>query len=420
MLYNHNIIQCRDSHMSLRFPKFARPSLPKTAKSVEPVQYLGEAPECYTGNLAKTNVILGELVVMNLDEPPQAQATTYVDQPARESGRNDFTLRRVINTLQGKNTVLHSKIHAALAELAGQKKQGRLILAVDAFIALAKKERKTKNLLICSGYETPEQTYFDTYLFRSGQLIRITEANIKPVSSPRYASDVQEQINDAIAEYDSVRIIWTPPLKPIELQGLTIEHAGPEIFKGKFPPVTQDGKASIAGRHIPTYIFATSIALCAAWLAWDVNALSSKRNAYDQLVQRSSQTAASDLELLEARARWQKEADTRNAVSVLQPAKTLLAATATNPSLLVSSISIATPQGEDSGADPRAFQPKSQAPLEIVLTAPDEKHIPALDQAQPIVAALKNQTGLNLYIGQQGIRQDTQTGMLKLSIEVQK
>lgn len=400
--------------MKLGFPKFKSNSQSR-ATSTENIKYLGVPNDLAFLPVGKC-VILSELVVMNLEQP--VQMDNYVSQPIRQCARNDISLASLTSTFSGNNTILHSSIHQSLAGQVTNSTKHNYILAVDAFIAYAARQRKSDVLLICSGYEVEEKTFFDTYLFKHGQLIRITEAELKPVTNPRYMTDVRNQIEEAISDYTSARIIWTPPLTPIDLHlpGHKVEIVGNEIFKGRFPAITKDGKVTTSVQKKPLFATLAVLTFCISWGAYDVYSFQQARDSYQKML-RQSETETIDLTLLQNRANWQTDSDLAGS-DILKPAANFLSAVANKPELKITSMDLKTSRGSDASSAVNGS--KILSPMVFVVTAPNHPSIPSLDQVHPIITDLKNQTGLNLFVGQQGISSGSTDSRLKISIDADK
>lgn len=402
--------------------KLTLPRLPKFSfrnwnnKNKNDYAYIGNVSDLNTLALDSTAIVLGELVIMNIDEAPQEGGLEYVAQPTRQSRRKDISLR----ALQDNATQIYSSIHPDFAHhIATTGKHTRYILAVDAMIALANKHKKTKTLLICNGYETPDQTYFDTYLFRHSQLIRITEAIIKPPTHMRYTVDVREQLQEALTECPDAHILWTPPLTPLNIDGFQLESTNPTIYSAKFPPVTHDGQTKQPSSKIPAIATVATIALCIGWASIDASTLNQKRTQYQSLTSNSTATPTIDLEMLQARAKWQTEIDASTPEKDLWPANTLLTAIAEHPVWKVISLSIAKPPGTDETGTTAPAQ-TDISPLSIVLTTPLPSSQAPEEYVQPFLATLNQRTGMKLFVRQQNLTTETQNGQLRLTLEVEK
>lgn len=388
--------------------------LSRLAKSPSaPLAYIGETDDLAHLTGGETAIILGGLIIMNLNEPPhEGGNVAHIPQPPRESRRRGFTLARQ------KGTHLHLSIHPLLAQHIQHQARGtRFILAADAMFALAAQRKTTATLLICNGYESPQHTYFDTYLFHAGQLVRITEAIIKPAHHARYAVDVKQQIDEVLNDFPDAHILWTAPLSPLPLDGYTLESVGAEIFAGKFPLVTHDGRTTPASPKIPAFVTAAMLLGCAGVIGYDVMTLTNKRNAYDRLTRDTAANVPSTaLDVLQARARWQRETDAVPVESIVAPAQRLLLAVAQNPEWHISKFALATQRGPDSGApgSPDA------SPLSITLIVPAVPNVSATDQTQPIIAALSQRTGARLVVKPQAITPLPQEGRLRITVDVEK
>jgi hypothetical protein len=410
-----NVINTGNDIMKFKFQKL--PSRRHGASNLDQYAYLGEADDITRSNRAAISVILGELVIMQMDEPPQEGGTGYVSQPIRESRRNDFSL----SALRSQSAQLYTSIHPDLAQHIATFPKRRYVLAADAILALATRQRNSKTLLICSGYSTLDKTYFDTYLFRHGQLVRVTEAIVKPADHMRYAVDIRDQIEEALTEYPDARILWTPPLRPLQLSGIKLEHVGPEMFAGKCPTLTHDGQTASPSPKAPALATAATIALCLGWIVYDASALTNRRDEYKMLDHGKDTSAPKDLEVLQARANWQKEVDASKPKNGLDSASRLLAAIAQNPEWRIASFDVAIDNiAMDGLLTKTGANTATPVPLVIVMTAPTVPNVPILNQAHPIVAALKDRTGMNLIVGQQGLTTATPDGRLRLSIESEK
>lgn len=398
--------------MNLRLPRRATASTSDSPAFA----YLGEEPDLTTLRGGEIAVVLGKMVIMNLDEPPRDGTNTYVPQPTRESRRKDLS----VAALRQQPSNLYSSIHSVLARhIETHDHRTRFVLAADAMIALAAQQKRTETLLICNGYEAVHHTYFDTYLFRHGQLMRITEAIIKETTHLRYANDVKQQLDEALADYPDARILWVAPLSPLSLPGYKLELVGPEIYAGRFPVVTHDGQTTPPSPKLPAIATAATIIACLGVGAVDVASLSQKRATYDALTQQipgSTPTVA--LEVLQARAAWQRDADANTAEVILSPANHLLAAIAQNPDWRITSLSFSTQRGAETA--PTNISPSADtAPLSVTLSTPLVANLPLMDQAQPIVAALTQHIGRKLVIKQQGISTAAQDGRLYVTIDAE-
>lgn len=393
---------------------------PKSPPPTSQVVYLGETDGLSSLAGDETVIVLGELVIMNLDEPPNdgVGATIHVPQPTRELRRRDWSLAAFRNPPRR----LYSSIHPLLADhIESHPRSSNFILAVDAMCALAATHQRTEALLIVNGYETGaqragERTHLDTYLFRFGQLICITESIIhKEKSHPRYAVDIKQQLDTALTDHPDAKVLWTAPLTPIDIPGYTLEYVGPEIYRGKFPRVTRDGQTTPPSPKIPAFATAGVLVACMGVGAVDIGALNQKRATYDALTQQNTSNPTIALEVLQARAKWQQETDGITPDHILSPATRLLAAISQNPEWHVTALSLATQRGTETAA-PSIPPPSETAPLSVSLSIPMVPNISAIEQAQPVVAALNQRTGMKLIVKQQGLLTTAQDGRLALTI----
>lgn len=378
-----------------------------------PIVYLGQTLELDNLTGGEIAIVLGELVIMNMDEPPEEGSGNliHVPQPTRQSRRKDFSLA----ALRSPARSLYASIHPDLAQqMDGQPHDTRFVLAVDAMFALASRHSRTETLLICNGYHAADETYFDLYLFRHGQLVRTDEANIKPADHPRYPFEVKQQLDELLSDYPEARILWTTPLSPLELPGYDLEYVGPEIYLGKFPSLTHDGRTTPPSPKIPAIATAGVIALCIGTGAYDAAVLSKKRDTYDTLTQQNTATPPLALEILQARANWQRETDGIGTDRIISPAANLLSALATNSDLRITSLSLTTQRGSETTTPP-VPQSAETTPLSVTLTMPVRSSESVTDQAQPIVAALNQQTGMKLIVKPQGLTA-TQDGRLRVIV----
>lgn len=393
--------------MKLSFPKFKSPGI-KSHKHV----FLGELPDMDLLRGGEIGVITGELIIMNIDEPPQDIEGHYVSQIVRESARKDFSLKALKET----STQIHSAIHSGIARhINTHHKRTRFILAMDAMLALAATYKTNDTLLICNGFEAETKTYFDTYLFHHGQLIRITEAIIRQVNHARYAADVREQIEDALIEYPTARIIWTPPLTPFNIDNLTFEYAGMEIYNGKFPAITHNGEIAPPSPKIPIIATATTLIACIGWGAYNLSTMQDKVALYDRLT-RDNDTPSMNLEILQHRAAWQKTINT-NTINSFTNAQKLIAAIAQNPEWRLTNLSINThrPDEENAILSNGSNGSNAQSNLSIILTTPNNPNVSTHEQANTIVTQLNQQTGLKLIVDRQGL--SVQEQRLRLIIQ---
>lgn len=377
--------------------------------------YIGEPKDIRDYPAHTTCVVLGQLVIMNLNVPPQESSQTFVPQPTRTSHRNDFSL----SALRHPPTVLYADIHPLLAEYieTGDRHNGvRVVLASDAMMTLARKQGRNSTLLICNGYEAPDTTYFDTYLFHNGQLIHITESLIKPATHPRYGIDVRQHLDEALAEYPDARILWTAPLSAVDIPGYVLEPFGSEIYHHKFHPVTHDGKTAPPSPKIPAIATAATLALCVGTGAFDLATLGQTRATYDRLTSETRENTTLALEILQARADWQRETSSNSSEVVLGPANRLLAAVAQNPEWRLRSLSTKTQRGSET-ATPAIPKGNEASSLSVILSTSLLPNTSPTDQAQPIVATLSQKTGTQLIVRQQGITTTTDSGHLLITID---
>lgn len=388
----------------------------RRSKSSKPdkLTYLGETEDLTTLTGGETVIVLGELVIMNLDEPPHngVGATIHIPQPIRELRRRDLSLAAMRHPAHH----LYSSIHPQLADhIEAHPRASNFILAVDAMCALAATQR-TESILIVNGYEAADLTYLDTYLFRFGQLIKITESVInKERSHPRYSVDVKQQLDSALTDYPDARVLWTAPLSPIDIQGYDIEFIGPEIYQGKFPSVTRDGQTTPPSPKIPAVATVSVLVGCLGVGAVDLGTLNQKRSTYDALTQQNTSNPTIALEVLQARAKWQQETDGASAEHTLAPAARLMAAIAQSPEWHVTALSLATQRGPET-ATPAIPPSADTAPLSVTLSIPAVPNISAIEQTQPVVAELNRRTGMKLIVKPDGLITTAQDDRLTVTI----
>lgn len=395
--------------MKFRSPFTSR----STTRSGHSLAYVGEIHELSALSGDETVVLLGQTVIMSLDAPTEIGSNAYIPQPIRESRRKDFSFA----ALRQPSRLLYSSIHPDVAHhIASQPKPPRIVLPADAIFALAARQTRNDALLICNGYEAHDQTYLDTYFFRHGQLLHITEATLKPSGHPRFLIDVKQHLASVLADFPTARILWTAPLTPIELDGYPLEPVGPEIYNANYAPVTHDGKTTPKSPKLPVVAVLLTLAACFIAGALDINALSQKRAIYDHLSQQTpGSTSTVALEVLQARAEWQRETDLVPASQRLASANQLLAAVAGNPDLRITRLSIATRRSSET-ATPSIAAPVETSAISLTLTTPIQPSLQATDQVQPIVAALSQKVGTKLTVKQQGIAPTTTSDSNRLRI----
>ena len=397
--------------MKFHLPLFLR----RNSKTSSQFAYIGEIHELSDLSNDATAVLLGQTVIMTLDAPLIDGSNAFIPQPTRESRRRDFSF----NALRQPPSRLYSSVHPEVVRHIESQRTSRVILAADAIFALAARQKRGDIVLICNGYEARDQTYLDTYLFRHGQLVNITEAVLKPADHPRFPIDVKQHLDAALSDYPAARILWTSPLTPIELNGYPLEAVGPEMYSAKFASVTYDGKTTPRSPRLPTIVTLLTVAGCVGAGALDVNALAQKRAIYDRLTQQtpgSMPTIA--LEILQARADWQRETDAVPPIQRLTSANRLLNAVASNPDWRITRLSVVTQRGSETSTPPVTV-PLDTAPLSITLTTPIKPNVQATDHAQPIVATLSQQTGTKLIVKRNAIAADTDPTRLRIAIDTE-
>lgn len=354
--------------------------------------YFGQTSELQ-GPAAPTNmVILGELVMMSIGSPPNDPSDTYIPQPIRPSHRTDIS----IAALRSKPTLLHSVIHPALVDYMDRHPETRVILAADAMCKLAQKYRHKNHLLICNGYEATDHTHLDVYVFHHGQLTQVTESRIRESDHPRYSADVKEKLSDLTTDIPGAHILWTAPLRPIEIQGFPLEFIGPEIYQPSFPQVRTDGRTDPPSPKLPAIATAAVIALCAGWGAYDLKQLATARQIYDELSQNTPNTDI-PIDVLRARADWQRSLDAEPPEQPFMPAEKLMAAIAQHPEWQLQGLQLSTR---------RAGEPEiassSTTPLTMTLLLPDNTQT-ATEQAYTTVSTLATASGIRLTVRPQGL-----------------
>lgn len=389
---------------------FRRSSIRSTTSTPSTV-FIGETADLQKLSGNEIAVVLGDLVIMNLDEPPQegSSVLVHVPQPTRESRRRGFSLSSVRQT----TTRLYISIHPALAAYIEENPNStKFILAADAMLALSA-QIKEDTLLLVNGYEAADQTFLDTYLFQHGQLVRLTEALIKPSSHPRYHIEVRQQIDAAIAEYPDARVVWTAPLTSLELDGIPTNHIDASCYAGKHPPVTHDGRTSPPSPKFPALATAVILASCVAVGFTDATTMMQKRNTYDELTRQATVAPSAALEILQTRAQWQQETDQMSAEKKIAPAATLMTALVQHPEWRLTAIDIATARATET--IPSQSPPSETALLSITLSTPFTPGTTAAGIAQPLVAALNKQTGMRLVVKPNGLT-SKQDGRLSVTI----
>lgn len=376
--------------------------------------FIGEASELHTVRPGDTAIILGELVIMSLDTAPDEGigASPFIAQPLRESRRKDRSLKRWVNA---RPVQIHIGIHQQLALHieANSTRATRYVLAVDAMQRLADSYPHNATLLICNGYHTHELTYFDTYLFQNRQLIQVGENTLKENTSPRYPTQVAEQIRKAIADYPEAQILWTAPLTPIAIPGFNdIQRIGHDIYKHKFPTVTHDGQTAPPSPKLPATATAAVILGCLAYGAADVVTMHNKRTTYDSLTRQSTTTPSAPLEILQARAQWHQNLSRTPAEAQLQPTKQLLAAVAQMPELRIESLDTATQRIQETPAQPTS----ETAPIAIIVSTAYQPNVGIIDQTQPLIARLTKLSGLSLNVPTKAMPTPSQDGRLNITI----
>lgn len=393
-------------------PIFARRS--KTSPTSPNIIYLGE-PADIAGQLPDDTIgiVLGQLIVMAVDEPPQEITNTFIPQPKRVSHRSDLSLK----ALQQKAVTLHSSIHPLLAQQIQtiDKARGiRFVLTVDAMCKLAQRYRRCKNLVICNGYEASEQTYFDIYLFHHGQLIQTIESMIKPAAHMRYAMDVRQQLDNVLSEIPGAKILWTAPLSPLELPGYELEFIGPDIYKHKYPPLMFDGRTTPPNPKIPAAATAAILLGCITVGAIDVSTFAQKRQTYDQLTQIDTDTIA-PIDILQTRAEWERSNNTNEIANRFAQAKTLFATIATQPDWRIQSLSLKT---QTPGATDTPNTPLETASINMTLTTPNVVGRTPTEQAYSVIETLRQSTGMQFTVRQQGITTMPTTAQLNITIDI--
>lgn len=395
--------------------KFRSPFTSRSAKRTgDTLTYVGEIHELSGLSGDETVVLLGQTVIMSDDASTVVESNAYIPQPIRASRRKDFSFE----SLRQPPHLLYSSIHPDVAHHIEAQPKARIILAADAIFALAARQKLSDAVLICNGYEARDHTYLDTYLFRHGQLLHITEATLKPAEHPRFPIDVKQHLSTALSDFPNARILWTAPLTPIELNGYPLEPVGPEIYNAHFAPVTHDGKTTPRSSKLPAMAAVLTIVACLVAGVLDINALTQKRAVYDQLTQQTPGSAPTvALEVLQARADWQRETDAAPPIQRLAASNQLLAAVASKPDLRITRLSVATRRGSETATPPIAATAEAAA-ISLTLTTPIQPTVQATDQAQPIVAALSQRTGTKLTVKQQGIASTTTSDPNRLRIVI--
>lgn len=377
------------------------------------IAYLGE-PADIAGQLPDNTIgiVLGQLVVMAVDEPPHEITNTFIPQPKRLNHRTDFSLK----ALQQKAVALNSSIHPLLAqqiETLDKARGIRFVLAVDAICKLAQRYRRRKSVVICNGYEASEQTYFDIYIFHHGLLIKTIESMIKPASHVRYAMDVRQQLDSVLAEYPGAKVVWTAPLSQLDLPGYDLDLVGPEIYEYKFPPVMCDGRTTPPNPKIPAIATAAVVVGSLAVGALDVSAFVQKRQTYDQLTMSNADTLSAPIEILKTRADWERGNNTDLVDKRYAQAKTLFSIIAAHPEWRVQSISLKTQAAGDASPVAAVDTPS----ISMTLITPSTAGRTPTEQAHGIVDALHNASGMQLTVRQQGITTISEA-QLRITIDI--
>lgn len=385
----------------------ATPSGPHIAYLGAPADIAMQLPHNTIG------VVLGQLVIMAVDEPPQEITNTFIPQPTRVNHRSDFSLK----ALQQKAVALHSSIHPLLAqqiETLDKARGTRFVLAVDAMCKLAQRYRRHKSLVICNGYEATDQTYFDTYLFHHGQLIKTVEAMIKPAGHMRYTVDVRQQLDNILSEHPGAKILWTAPLSPLDLPGYELDIIGPEIYQHKYPSVMFDGRTTPPNPKIPAVATAAVLLGCVAAGAIDVSIFTQKRQTYDQLTQINTDTIAAPIEILQTRADWERSNNSDVIDKRYTQAKTLFATIASHPDWRVQSVSLKT----QAAGDPSPNTPADTPSISLTLITPSLAGLTPTEQAHSVIETLHQSTGMQLTVRQQGITTMPETTQLRITIDI--
>lgn len=377
------------------------------------IAYLGE-PADIAGQLPDNTIgiVLGQLVVMAVDEPPHEITNTFIPQPKRLNHRADFSLK----ALQQKAVALNSSIHPLLAqqiETLDKARGIRFVLAVDAICKLAQRYRRRKSVVICNGYEASEQTYFDIYIFHHGLLIKTIESMIKPASHVRYGMDVRQQLDSVLAEYPGAKVVWTAPLSQLDLPGYDLDLVGPEIYEYKFPPVMCDGRTTPPNPKIPAIATAAVVVGSLAVGALDVSAFVQKRQTYDQLTMSNADTLSAPIEILQTRADWERGNNTDLVDKRYTQAKTLFSIIAAHPEWRVQSISLKTQAAGDASPIAAVDTPS----ISMTLITPSTAGRTPTEQAHGIVDALHNASGMQLTVRQQGITTISEA-QLRITIDI--
>lgn len=385
-----------------------------TAPSGPRIVYLGE-PADIAGQLSDhtIGIVLGQLVVMAVDELPQEITNTFIPQPKRVNHRSDLSLK----ALQQKAVTLHSSIHPLLAQQIEtlDKAHGiRFVLAVDAMCKLAQRYRRHKSLVICNGYEAQDQTYFDIYLFHHGQLIKTVESMIKPAAHMRYAVDVRQQLDNVLSEHPGAKILWTAPLSPLELPGYELDYIGPDIYQHKYPALMFDGRTTPPNPKIPAVATAAIVLGCIAAGVLDVSTFTQKRQIYDQLTQIHSNAITAPIEILQTRVDWERSNNSDVIDNRFAQAKTLFSTIANQPDWRVQSLSLKTQAG-----GPMAPNIPADAPsISMILITPSASGQTPTEQAHSVIDTLHQATGMQLTVRQQGIASMPETAQLRITIDI--
>lgn len=377
------------------------------------IRYLGEAFDLDNLQPGETGVIAGDLVIMSVNTP--LKNNEYIAQPPRTSRRQDLS----IAALQQKPNAIHFAIRPAalhkLRDIRNNQSHIRLLCAADAVLNYGKKH-KTGTIVVVNGYTNHHQTAFDTYVFRNGQLIEIDEASLNPPEHIRYAVDVKQRLDALRNRHPTATIHWTPPLPTPYIEGHAIQTVDESIYLNQTYPPLHDPE-----QPANNYRASAAIALCAtigstALIANDVYDFDNARDQFRSLTREKPDQAPSiALPVQQTRADWVRNIKT--ATSRLPTVTKLLNAVAENADWHITALAVDTSAPDT--AQKAGAQSPDNAPITITLNIPYDAKIPAITQAQPVVIALKDKTGLKLNVAQQGIHPDLKNNALQINIGVE-